>query len=55
MAASPDEVARYVAGDAKTRKSLRGFFVGEVMRATANKANPRLVNQLLDQRLDAAS
>ena len=41
VAASPDEVARYVAGDAKTRKSLRGFFVGEVMRATANKANAR--------------
>jgi aspartyl-tRNA(Asn)/glutamyl-tRNA(Gln) amidotransferase subunit B len=43
MEANPAEVARYRAG--KTR--LLGFFVGEVMKATRGKANPREVNAIL--------
>jgi len=43
MDANPAEVARYRAG--KTR--LLGFFVGEVMKATRGKANPREVNAIL--------
>jgi aspartyl-tRNA(Asn)/glutamyl-tRNA(Gln) amidotransferase subunit B len=44
---NPDAVASYHAGKA----SLRGWFVGQVMKATGGKANPALVNRLLDQQL----
>jgi aspartyl-tRNA(Asn)/glutamyl-tRNA(Gln) amidotransferase subunit B len=43
VAASPDEVARYRAGNAK----LIGFFVGAVMKETGGKANPKAVNEIL--------
>lgn len=39
----PKEVERFKAGEEK----LIGFFVGQVMRETKGKANPRLVNQIL--------
>ena len=41
------QVQRYQAGEEK----LRGFFVGQVMKATRGKANPSLVNKLLTQQL----
>ncbi|NKQ36564.1 MAG: Asp-tRNA(Asn)/Glu-tRNA(Gln) amidotransferase subunit GatB [Chloroflexi bacterium] len=44
---NPEMVARYLAGEDK----LRGWFVGQVMKATRGKANPGLVNQLLSQQL----
>jgi len=40
---SPDEVARYRGGNAK----LMGFFVGNVMKETGGKANPKIVNEIL--------
>jgi aspartyl-tRNA(Asn)/glutamyl-tRNA(Gln) amidotransferase subunit B len=43
VARSPDEVARYRGGNAK----LMGFFVGNVMKETAGKANPKIVNEIL--------
>ena len=56
IAAHPDEVAAYkagvAAGDPKAKKK-RGFFFGQVMAATDRKANPKLVNQLLDQHLES--
>jgi aspartyl-tRNA(Asn)/glutamyl-tRNA(Gln) amidotransferase subunit B len=51
VAASPDEVARFKAGNNK----LMGFFVGQVMKATQGKANPKLVNQILAQKLGKAN
>ena len=39
----PDEVARYRGGNAK----LMGFFVGNVMKETGGKANPKVVNEIL--------
>jgi aspartyl-tRNA(Asn)/glutamyl-tRNA(Gln) amidotransferase subunit B len=51
LAAHPDVVADIRTGDDKTRKKKRGFLFGEVMRATDRKANPQLVNSLLDDRL----
>ncbi len=39
----PAEVERYRSGEEK----LIGFFVGQVMKETRGKANPRLVNQIL--------
>ena len=47
LSGAPDEVAAYRAGKTK----LMGFFVGQVMKATRGKANPKLVNQILQQKL----
>ena len=49
LAEAPNEVAAYRAG----RKKLMGFFVGQVMKATRGKANPRKVNTILQAKLDA--
>jgi aspartyl-tRNA(Asn)/glutamyl-tRNA(Gln) amidotransferase subunit B len=40
---SPDEVARFRGGNVK----LMGFFVGNVMKETDGKANPKIVNEIL--------
>ena len=42
-----DDVAEYRAGKTK----LLGFFMGQVMRATQGKANPKMVNELLRKKL----
>jgi aspartyl-tRNA(Asn)/glutamyl-tRNA(Gln) amidotransferase subunit B len=47
LAANPSQLADYRAGKDK----LFGFFVGQVMKATAGKANPAQVNELLKKRL----
>ncbi len=41
------EVEAYKAGKTK----LMGFFVGQVMKATSGKANPKIVNQILKKKL----
>ncbi|MBI4681246.1 MAG: Asp-tRNA(Asn)/Glu-tRNA(Gln) amidotransferase subunit GatB, partial [Nitrospirae bacterium] len=41
------EVERFKAGDEK----LMGFFVGQIMKATKGKANPKIVNELLKKKL----
>jgi aspartyl-tRNA(Asn)/glutamyl-tRNA(Gln) amidotransferase subunit B len=51
IAANPDDVAAYRAGDDKARKKKRGFFMGELMKATKGQANPQVLNQLLDDKL----
>jgi aspartyl-tRNA(Asn)/glutamyl-tRNA(Gln) amidotransferase subunit B len=51
LAAQADKVAEYRAG----RDKLYGFFVGQIMRATEGKANPRLVNELLRKKLTGDS
>ncbi|HTZ17029.1 MAG TPA: Asp-tRNA(Asn)/Glu-tRNA(Gln) amidotransferase subunit GatB [Dissulfurispiraceae bacterium] len=43
----PDEVRRFKEGDEK----LIGFFVGQVMKATKGKANPKVLNDLLKDKL----
>lgn len=40
---NPEQVAKYKKG----KKKLLGFFVGQVMKKTKGKANPRLVNEIL--------
>jgi aspartyl-tRNA(Asn)/glutamyl-tRNA(Gln) amidotransferase subunit B len=40
---SPKELEKLLAG----KKKLMGFFVGQVMKATKGKANPKLVNEIL--------
>ena len=49
MADAPEEVAAYRNGKTK----LMGFFVGQVMKATRGKANPRKVNEILNVKLNA--
>lgn len=44
---NPDQVEQYRAGKTK----VLGFFVGQVMKATQGKANPKLVNELLKSKL----
>ena len=44
----PDEVSAYQNG----KPQLMGFFVGQVMKETKGKANPKMVNQVLRQRLE---
>lgn len=45
---STGEVARFREGETK----LMGFFVGQVMKATKGKANPKIVNELLRKKLN---
>lgn len=42
---NPKELEKLKAGKA----NVRGFFVGQVMKATRGKANPALVNEILDK------
>ena len=49
ISSHPDEVEAYRNGKTK----LLGFFVGQIMKATRGKANPKLVNALLKKMLDA--
>ena len=47
LAANPDELAKFRAGKTK----LKGFFVGQVMKRTGGRADPKLTNQLLGKKL----
>jgi aspartyl-tRNA(Asn)/glutamyl-tRNA(Gln) amidotransferase subunit B len=45
---NPNEVEKYRSG----KKGVLGFFVGQVMKKTGGKANPKLVNQILTELLE---
>ena len=47
MAANPRQIEQYRAG----KKTVLGFFVGQVMKASKGQANPQLVNELLVKKL----
>ncbi|HBL10011.1 MAG TPA: Asp-tRNA(Asn)/Glu-tRNA(Gln) amidotransferase GatCAB subunit B, partial [Cyanobacteria bacterium UBA11162] len=44
----PKELEQYRSGKTK----LQGFFVGQVMKKTSGRADPKLTNQLLNQKLN---
>jgi aspartyl-tRNA(Asn)/glutamyl-tRNA(Gln) amidotransferase subunit B len=48
IAANPKQVEQYRAG----KKTVAGFFVGQVMRASKGQANPALLNELVTRKLD---
>src|ERR1039457_6576585 len=48
MAANPKQVEQYRAG----KKTMIGFFVGQVMKASKGQANPQLVNEVLTKKLE---
>jgi len=47
LADNPGQVAAYKGG----KEGLLGFFVGQVMKETQGKADPKIVNELLRQKL----
>ncbi len=47
LAANPDEVAAYQGGKTK----LMGFFMGQIMKKSRGKADPKIVTQILKQTL----
>jgi len=48
IAANPRQVEQYRGG----KKTVIGFFVGQVMKASKGQANPQLVNELLVKKLE---
>ncbi len=50
LAANPDEAKRYGAGEAK----LLGFFMGQIMKKSGGKADPKAVSRILQQRAPRA-
>jgi aspartyl-tRNA(Asn)/glutamyl-tRNA(Gln) amidotransferase subunit B len=48
IAANPKQVEQYRAG----KKTIAGFFVGQVMKASKGQANPALLNELVTKKLD---
>jgi aspartyl-tRNA(Asn)/glutamyl-tRNA(Gln) amidotransferase subunit B len=49
LAANPGQVEAYRGG----KEGLLGFFVGQVMKETQGKADPRVVNELVREKLNA--
>jgi aspartyl-tRNA(Asn)/glutamyl-tRNA(Gln) amidotransferase subunit B len=49
IAANPKQVEQYRAG----KKTMLGFFVGQVMKASQGQANPQLVNAVLTKKLES--
>jgi len=47
LATSAGEVARYKGGETK----LMAFFIGQVMKASKGKADPKVTQKLLEERL----
>ncbi len=47
LAANPKQLEQYRQG----KKTMLGFFVGQVMKASKGQANPQLVNELLSRKL----
>jgi aspartyl-tRNA(Asn)/glutamyl-tRNA(Gln) amidotransferase subunit B len=46
---NPEEVQSYLGGKSK----LLSFFMGQVMKKTKGQANPKMVNSLLEAKLEA--
>jgi aspartyl-tRNA(Asn)/glutamyl-tRNA(Gln) amidotransferase subunit B len=49
LASNPQQLEQYRAG----KEALFGFFVGQVMKVSKGKANPKVVNELLKEKLKA--
>lgn len=47
LAAHPEEVTAFRGGKTK----LQGFFVGQLMKRTGGRADPKLANQILIEKL----
>jgi aspartyl-tRNA(Asn)/glutamyl-tRNA(Gln) amidotransferase subunit B len=49
LAANPEELAAYRGG----KKKLQGFFVGQLMKHSGGRVDPKLSNQILSQKLNS--
>jgi aspartyl-tRNA(Asn)/glutamyl-tRNA(Gln) amidotransferase subunit B len=49
IAANPKQVEQYRAG----KKTMLGFFVGQIMKASKGQANPQLVNEVMTKKLES--
>jgi aspartyl-tRNA(Asn)/glutamyl-tRNA(Gln) amidotransferase subunit B len=49
IAANPKQVEQYRAG----KKTMLGFFVGQIMKALKGQANPQLVNEVMTKKLES--
>ena len=49
IAGNPKEVEKYRSG----KTNVKGFFVGQVLKKTGTRADPKLTNQLVDKKLKA--
>lgn len=47
IAAHPQQREQYMAG----KKKMKGFFMGQVMKETGGKADPKMCNQILEKAL----
>ena len=48
MAANPDKVEAYRGG----KKGLQGFFMGQVMKQMGGQGNPKLISQIVTEKLE---
>ena len=48
IAANPKELEKYKSG----KTSLKGFFVGQVLKQTGGRADPKVTNELVDKKLN---
>ena len=48
LAANPDKVEQYKGG----KTGLIGFFVGQCMKAMKGQGNPKVINELLEKKLN---
>jgi len=49
IAANPKELEKYRSGNT----NLKGFFVGQVLKKTSKRADPKLTNELVEKKLNA--
>ncbi len=53
IANSPKQVENYRTADTDKRPKMMGYFVGQIMKASKGQANPKAVNDILLQKLNA--
>jgi len=51
IADSPSQVERYISSPLEKQGKLIGYFVGQIMKKSQGKANPKQVNELLKEKL----
>ncbi|WP_246068416.1 Asp-tRNA(Asn)/Glu-tRNA(Gln) amidotransferase subunit GatB [Microbulbifer harenosus] len=53
LAANGAQVENYRSADPDKRPKMMGFFVGQIMKASKGQANPQMINEILQQKLNA--
>lgn len=49
---SPKQIENYKQADPDKRPKMLGYFVGQIMKASKGQANPKMINQLLIEKLN---